>query len=143
MRKLWIGAMALLVLACTDPKQEKVNELRDEAIRLHDEVMPRMGEIMTLSSQMKELREALRNDSADSATLATEPFSDQIVALEAAHEGMMQWMADYEPEYEAGNELDSAITYYEEQRKAIEKVKNEIEKSIDDAIEIKENAKAE
>lgn len=98
---------------------------------------------MTLSSQMKELREALRNDSADSATLATEPFSDQIVALEAAHEGMMQWMADYEPEYEAGNELDSAITYYEEQRKAIEKVKNEIEKSIDDAIEIKENAKAE
>ena len=137
---IWIGLMVLIATACGDPKQEVVDNLRNEAIDLHDEVMPRMGEIMTLSSQLKDLREEMRNDSVDSATLAMEPYSDQIVALEAAHEGMMQWMADYEPDYDKEHPLDSAVVYYEAQRASIVQVKEDIEQSIEKAIEIKKNA---
>ncbi|MEQ9188732.1 MAG: hypothetical protein RLP15_13440 [Cryomorphaceae bacterium] len=123
---------ALMMVACTDPKKEKVDTLRAKAIEVHDEVMPRLGEIMSTSGQLKQLREQVVVDSLDSTGAARRVFTVQIADLEAAHEAMMAWMADYDPSYEVNHPMDSAIAYYEGQIEAILTVKKAMEQSIED-----------
>lgn len=138
MKKYGIIACFLVMLtACTDPRKEVINELKKETIAVHDEVMPRMGELMELSSDMKKIREQVVLDSADSAGDGRLVYTEQIMALEQAHEAMMQWMADYQPDYEQSHQLDSAIHYYQEQREAIYQVKQSVEISIEDAQYLK------
>lgn len=123
---------ALMMVACADPKKEKVDALRAKAIEVHDEVMPRMGEIMSTSSQLKKLREEVLVDSLDSTGTARLVFTEHIADLEASHEAMMAWMADYDPTYEVNHPMDSAIGYYEGQIEAIMTVKQAMEQSIED-----------
>jgi hypothetical protein len=130
---LSLGVIALILTSCSDPKEKKVQELKKVTIALHDEVMPRMGEISELTSALKDLREEVKLDTTDSAINQLVIINAQVKQLDDAHEGMMQWMADYEPRYEEEHPLDSAVVYYEEQRSFIERVKLEMEKSIEDA----------
>jgi hypothetical protein len=127
--------------ACSDPKQEKVTELRKRAIEVHDEVMPRMGEIMEVSGQLKKYRETVVIDSLDSTGAARLVFTERIGDLETAHEAMMAWMADYDPTYEVDHPIDSAIVYYEAQIGLIEEVKRVMEKSIDDGKQLVDEQK--
>ena len=130
---------AALISACTDPKQAVVDDLRNETIALHDEVMPRMGEIVELAQALKQLREEVVLDSTDSTGSARLVYTEHIAALDAAHEDMMQWMADYEPDYEKEHPLDSALNYYEGQRVQILSVKQAIENSIEHANVLQQN----
>jgi len=143
MRKgmIMIAAIALFLGACTDPMQEKVTELRKRAIEVHDEVMPRLGEIMEVSGQLKKYREAVVIDSLDSTGAARRVFTERIGHLEVAHEAMMAWMADYDPSYEVDHPIDSAIVYYETQIGMIDEVKQAIEKSIDDGKQLVDEQK--
>jgi hypothetical protein len=141
----WIWVMAFASLsACTDPKMEQVNALRTETIALHDEVMPRMGEVVSLAGDLKKLREEMTVDTADSAAMVAASsqrteFTDQIAALDQAHEAMMEWMADFEPAYEQDQPVDSAIAYYTRQRDLIAGVKQLIEQEIEDASAMKDH----
>ena len=133
---IMIAGLVLMLGACSDPKQEKVTELRKRAIEVHDEVMPRMGEIMEVSGQLKKYRETVVIDSLDSTGSARLVFTERIGDLETAHEAMMAWMADYDPTYEVDHPIDSAIVYYEAQIGLIEEVKRVMEKSIDDGKQL-------
>ena len=133
---IMIAGLVLMLGACSDPKQEKVTELRKRAIEVHDEVMPRMGEIMEVSGQLKKYRETVVIDSLDSTGAARLVFTERIGDLETAHEAMMAWMADYDPTYEVDHPIDSAIVYYEAQIGLIEEVKRVMEKSIDDGKQL-------
>lgn len=135
MQKIIIRITLLLVISysCSNPLASKVKDLKNDAIAIHDEVMPRMGEISELSVSLKQLREKLKSDTTDSAVAAIEQLSDQIVALDNAYEGMMEWMSRYEPQFEEQHPLDSAVIYYEEQRSLITDVKLNMEQSINDA----------
>ncbi len=143
MRKgmIMIAGLVLMLGACSDPKQEKVTELRKRAIEVHDEVMPRMGEIMEVSGQLKKYRETVVIDSLDSTGAARLVFTERIGDLETAHEAMMAWMADYDPTYEVDHPIDSAIVYYEAQIGLIEEVKRVMEKSIDDGKQLVDEQK--
>ena len=48
--------------------------------------------------------------------------------IAAANEGMMDWMRNYEPEYTGTKE--EILFYLGEQRKSIQKVKEDMEKSL-------------
>lgn len=138
---IMIAGLVLMLGACSDPKQEKVTELRKRAIEVHDEVMPRMGEIMEVSGQLKKYRETVVIDSLDSTGAARLVFTERIGDLETAHEAMMAWMADYDPTYEVDHPIDSAIVYYEAQIGLIEEVKRVMEKSIDDGKQLVDEQK--
>lgn len=125
--------LSTLLVSCADPQEKKVQELKKVTIALHDEVMPRMGEITELSTDLKDLREELKADTTDSAINEIGVINDRIKSLDDAYEGMMQWMADYEPRFEEEHPMDSAVVYYEQQRTYIERVKLDMEKSIEDA----------
>jgi hypothetical protein len=141
MKTILILLMALTLFSCSNPQQEEIKRLKGKTIELHDVVMPRMGEVAELSSQLKELREQMINDTTDSVSAVRASISKQVESLDMAYEGMMDWMANYEPGYENENPIDSAIVYYTGQEKEIEEVKTNIEVSIDDAGKLLESLK--
>lgn len=103
--------------------------------------MPRMGEVAELSSGLKEFREQIISDTTDSAATVRNTISKQIETLDEAYEGMMAWMADYEPGFDNDNPADSAIVYYSKQEMEIKEVKTKIEESIDEAGKLLEEIK--
>ncbi len=139
--KLLVGFSLLMVISCSNPQQDEIKKLKATTIELHDEVMPRMGEVAELSSQLKAIREEMINDTSDSVSLVRLTISNQIDELDMAYEGMMGWMADYEPGFENENPTDSSIVYYSGQEKEIKEVKTNIEESIDEAENLLEELK--
>lgn len=139
--KFLLGILVLSVVSCSNPQQEEIKKLKSKTIELHDVVMPRMGEVAELSAQLKSMREELMNDTTDSASSVRTSISKQIEELDMAYEGMMDWMADYEPGYENENPADSAIAYFSGQEKEITEVKTNIEESIDEAGKLLEELK--
>ncbi|MDC1222139.1 hypothetical protein N8Z47_05675 [Salibacteraceae bacterium] len=142
MKKLiFILTMAGLISSCSDPKMEKIDSLKEECISIHDEVMPRMGEMVELSSGIKEIRIKLDSDTTDSAHLVRIALVKKVEQLDSAHEAMMVWMNDYIPDYEAEHSSDESIAFYEEQKKSITEVKDIMLKSIEDGKETLDRAK--
>ena len=84
---------ALVFHSCTSPgaaKQEKQTELEafESMMSIHDEVMPKMGEINRLSRKLKQSFE--RMDTTDRELMGK--IDNTLRALEAADQGMMAWM---------------------------------------------------
>ena len=138
---VYVFFIAVFVTACTGPKLQKVETLKTECISIHDEVMPRMGEMVELSSDIKELHSELDGDTTDSASLVRTNYVSRAKQLDSAHEAMMVWMNDYVPDYEVEHSSDEAIAFYEDQKKRITEVKNIMLKSIEDGKETLDRAK--
>ena len=86
-----------LLQACGPSLQDQNLELRAQVIAVHDEVMPKMGQLKSLEKEAIQKAEELNGqDSTQSAkilelrTLASE--------LDQAYEGMFVWMRQYEAE---------------------------------------------
>ena len=142
MKKILLAlAVAIISQACTDPKMEKVDELKKECITIHDEVMPRMGELVELGSEIKGLRKSIENDTTDSAQAIRLGFVNRVEQLDSAHEAMMIWMNEYVPDYDVDHSSDESIEYYTDQKKKITEVKEIMLKSIEDGKETMESAK--
>lgn len=85
----------------TDPQTGRTNQrLYNEAIDIHDEVMPKMGSLMSLKRKLKDtldtpgLTEAQQKD-----------FETRIQLLDSAYQSMMEWMRGvYPPQDSAANE---------------------------------------
>ena len=135
MKKQWIGLLLVImtIAACNDPKDEKIKALKTNAIEVHDEVMPRIGEIGELSRDFGARRKALLNDSSDSALAVRLELGRHIDSLDMAYDAMMDWMDQFEPSMDEQVEKDSAIAYYEAQLKAIEEVKRKMNSSLANA----------
>lgn len=81
-----------------------------EVMRVHDEAMARMGEMIELKNQIKDL-ESTQLEPVDSE------IADKLVAeLEAADEGMMVWMSEFRIP-EDGNSEDLKSFFINEQKK--------------------------
>ncbi len=133
MRWAVLTVVTMMAVACSNPQQEKIDALKKETIDLHDDVMPRLGEINTLSVELKKVKAKLENDTTDSGAMVKESIYVMVKNLDNAHDGMMDWMAEYEPAYESSNPIDSAVVYYNQQKALISEVKTNMETSIKDA----------
>lgn len=133
MKNYFVGILSIVFIAsCTDPKMQKVETLKTECIAIHDEVMPRMGEIVEICSGIKEMRAELDTDTTDSAASIRKNLVLQVELLDSAHESMMVWMNAYVPDYELDHDADQSIKFYEEQKVRIAEVKDLMLKSIED-----------
>jgi hypothetical protein len=133
MKNYFVGILSIVLIAsCTDPKMQKVETLKTECIAIHDEVMPRMSEIVEISSGIKEMRAELDTDTTDSAALIRKNLVLQVELLDSAHESMMVWMNEYVPDYDLDHDADQSIKFYEEQKVRIAEVKELMLKSIED-----------
>lgn len=120
------AAAFLLLAACNSGNSDtaEIDRLRDEAIAIHDEIMPQISafdrntvKIDSLLSTLPELK--AENPDIDTAQVRTD-LSGLKVRLEEATNSMMDWMTgfDVDPQDKSVGEIK---TYYEQE---VEKVKD-------------------
>ncbi len=114
-----------LVVACSPSKENELKTLKDEVMAIHDEVMPKIGDLRKVRMELESLSDSLM---ATDSTRAME-LSSLAADISDASEGMMVWMRNYEPEFEGTEEEIKA--YLEGQKVSIQKVKEDMLESME------------
>jgi hypothetical protein len=126
-----IFIFSMFVLACANPLIETNKEMRAQIIGVHDEVMPKMGELMSL--QKKALAQADSLYAQDStATTQIESMRSLAGQLDQAYEGMFVWMRQYSLE-EEGKTPEEIKTYLDDQLLKVNQVNADIKAALDQA----------
>jgi uncharacterized protein YicC (UPF0701 family) len=126
-----IFIFSMFVLACANPLIETNKEMRAQIIGVHDEVMPKMGELMSL--QKKALAQADSLYAQDStATAQIESMRTIAGQLDQAYEGMFVWMRQYSLE-EEGKTPEEIKTYLDDQLLKVNQVNAEIKSALEQA----------
>ena len=109
--------------AADDAVIAELRAIERQVMEVHDEVMPKMGE---LNNTRKKLELASESESQYAESIET-----AIAHLNEADSLMWDWMHNYQrPDYEA--DLDIARTYLENEMKRVEVMKEKMLSSIDD-----------
>ena len=131
MKKLLIPLILLLsVLACDSYNtQEQV----DKVLNVHDEVMPKIGEVMTLKKQLLDKAKDLTD------SLQVNQLTNLAQSLENAHEGMMVWMREWsqnaQPHINEESDIEERKAFFEKEMEKVMRVKADINQSIAQAQE--------
>jgi hypothetical protein len=102
--------------------------LYDEVMAVHDEVMPKMNDIYKLKEQLK--KEIA--DAPDIVEQKRREIESTIVELDAASEGMMVWMRNFNPLPDSLGE-EQARKYLVEQKERVTDVREDMLQAIDKA----------
>ena len=113
----------LFVFACANPNQEEIEKLDQQIMATHDEVMPKMGEVLSLRKQIQERLDSCKTPAC------TDSLNKLSYALTKADADMMKWMRAYRKP----SNHDSSLLYLEGQLKMIELVKTQILDGISNA----------
>ncbi len=120
-----------LSYSCKDTKQD-TSQMK-EVIAIHDEVMPKMGTIGSLISELDAKIE--KSDSTESYTKARQDLKD-------AHKSMMDWMRNFGDRFD-GDEIMKGKTLTEEKQKWLDEeevkvntLRDQINSSIKNAEEL-------
>lgn len=121
--------MAAMVACGSKADHEAMNKKVFDA---HDEVMPKMGQLMKLKKQVLSKASEL-----DSTSVEVTELKNLATELENAHQGMMDWMHDWYdnsgPFVNGEAEPDEITAFYEAEQKKVDKVKADINASISKA----------
>ena len=110
---------------CTTPQCEQ-QQMYDEVIAVHDEVMPKLSQI----SELKAAIEA-RMDAEDDS-LAKSNWFELMQTLDEADESMWVWMRQFNPEMDS-TAIEANMIYLGEQQKEVDEVALKINSSIEKA----------
>jgi hypothetical protein len=126
-----IFLFSMLVLACANPLIEANKAMRAQIIGVHDEVMPKIGQLMSL--EKKALSQADSLFAQDStATTDIEAMRSLAGQLNQAHEGMFVWMRQYSLD-EEGKTPEELKTYLDEQLVKVNQVNADIKAALEQA----------
>ncbi|RUA33356.1 MAG: hypothetical protein DSY77_10440 [Bacteroidetes bacterium] len=117
--------VAVILLSSCESKEKEVEKLKSETIAIHDEVMPKMDDIMKLKKALKSKQDSTNNVNSDQV-------QEMILALEESDKAMMNWMRNYDPRME-GMSDEEKITYLTDQKSSIEEVSKQMKSSISKA----------
>jgi len=123
---------AILLVACEE-KPKETDVLYKKVMEVHDEIMPKMGDIMKLKKQLKEkLAELDTATEIDRAKI--EEIEQAIADLDNSHEEMMGWMRQFNRDFE-GMVNEEILKYLNDQKGRIEKVGQVTNAAIQNAKE--------
>lgn len=127
MKYLFLFLTALIIYSSC---KEKIS-LEDEVIAIHDEVMPKMGDMHMARKNLREILKKAEDEAAKTEILT------MISDLESADEGMMTWMHEWKvPENEP-----EKTEYLEKEKVKITKVKVDMLTSLENAHKFIEKSK--
>jgi hypothetical protein len=113
----------------SDPETDDPNKvLYNQVMDIHDEVMPRMDDIMRLKRELKESIEKSNNLVPEKK----KELEQKILQLDSAGKAMMAWMNDFRPEEYTGEDLRD---YLESEKERVTKVKELMLEAIQKAKE--------
>lgn len=116
-------AVMVLLAGCSSANKEKAEQLDKEIMRVHDEVMPRIGEVLSLRKQIQQQLDSCHNPQCQD-TLNKLSYS-----LTRADAHMMQWMRAYR----MPQDNDTALQYLMQQQAEINSVRTDILSGIENA----------
>lgn len=131
--------IALALTAC-NRDADKVNELESEVMGIHDEVMPKMDDIMSLKrnigTKIAQL-DSLQQEGVSSTTLAEQRLKALELnnRLSRADSLMMEWMYAYRGDSAKALPAGEAMEYFRIEKDKIVHVQELTMKSIQDARE--------
>lgn len=132
-----VFSMALVFVACGPNQKELNSEKRAEVIAIHDEVMPKMGQLKSLENKaLQRADELAAMDSVDSVQV--ESLKYLAVELDQAYEGMFVWMRQYDTEDKDRTPEEIKI-YLEEQMVAVTEVNRKMKAAIAKADSVLNN----
>ncbi len=134
MNKIITLLTLVLIVSCQPSKDGQVDlkALKDEVFDIHDEVMPKMGDLRRVRKSLMLQADSIQlTDSLRAKTLL-----EASNRLATANEGMMQWMRDFNPDFEGSYEEE--LKYLNEQKEGITKVRDDMLSSLADGEKILE-----
>ena len=139
MKSLFLNLIVLLLVAvsCGEKKntESKTEALRDKVMAIHDEVMPKLSDIMKLKKELNsKIDELVAAGEADNAARIDE-LEKAVEDLENSHDGMMNWMREYNPDFE-GMVQEEVMDYLGDQKTKIENVSRATNSAINNAQEL-------
>ena len=117
-------------MACGDGG-DPVAALQEEVLAVHDEVMPKMGEISRLERAFRKERDELVQ-SAQPDTARIRLLGEQVDALQFANQSMMDWMHKFERPT-ADQSKEESLAYLRKELESIQQVKQRILESLENA----------
>ncbi len=125
----------LVLLSCQSSKKEEVDlkALKDEVFELHDEVMPLMGDLRRVRKSLMLQVDSIKETDSERAEILT-TVSDE---LNAANEGMMVWMRNFDPNFEGTDE--ETLKYLTDQKSSIQEVNKNMKESLKKGQELLKN----
>ena len=128
-------SLNILLFACSDKKEKdsQTDQRYKEVMAIHDEIMPKMADIMKLKTQLKDKVTEL-NAEPNIDTTQISQLELAIVGLGNSHEGMMGWMRQFNRQYD-GMAEEEILQYLDMQMDKIEKVGEVTNAALQDARE--------
>ncbi len=113
-----------------ESQKEVENQLWEEILSVHDEVMPKMATLNKLQRELKEISE-INDVSRDTTQLQN--VSKAIQILEQADEAMMDWMQGFQQleALRANQKHEQILNYLENEKTAIDSVKEKMNGAIE------------
>ena len=128
MKKIIVAAMACGMWACGTSEKEEVDALEEKVLQIHDEVMPRMGEIMNLKTQLQDQMAKM-----DSNSIAYRQVDSVKNMLTETDNAMMDWMDEYNADTLKALKPEDAKKYLDAELKKITEIKDKTGKNIEQA----------
>lgn len=123
MKLLYFWIVALFLTGSLAGCGPDINALHDEVMVIHDDVMPRMGE-------MHQLRISLERQMSDLDSVSALPYRDAIQSLHEGEDMMWTWMNAYK---RPTSSTPESVQYLQEQKVIITTVAEKMTSAIDQA----------
>jgi transposase-like protein len=106
-------------------------KLRKEVIAIHDEVMPKMGQLKSCEKVALQMAEEI-SVSSEPDSLRIQGLKDLALELDQAYEGMFVWMRQYNVE-DGDKTPEEVRKYLDEQMEKVTQVNYEIKSVLEKA----------
>jgi len=117
-----------LVTACGSGAADKNKNLRKEVIAVHDEVMPKIGQLKANERDALAKANIIAIENPEDS-VQVEEYKALAYDLNEAHQAMFDWMHQYEPE--DGEQTDEELkSYLDDQKAKIEAVNKQIKDAL-------------
>jgi len=123
-----IFTLLIFVQACGNKQAEENKTQREQVIAVHDEVMPKMGQLKSLEKAALQKAEELQNsETPDQAKI--DELKNLASQLNLAYEGMFVWMRQYNTE-DGEKTPEEVKVYLDEQLVLVSKVNEDIKAAL-------------
>lgn len=113
------------------PEEVKIEKaLYDDVMDVHDEMMPKMEDMMSIKGKLKEKVDLLKEEA--SQTELIQELETAINSLETADEAMMNWMRQFDPDTDSLTH-EEIVEYYTTQKQKMDSVKVVMVRAIEAA----------
>lgn len=129
-----VFTLFIFVQSCGNKQVEENKSQREQVIEIHDEVMPKMGQLKSLEKVALQKAEELQNsDTQDQARV--DELRKLASQLNLAYEGMFVWMRQYDTE-DGEKTPEEVKVYLDEQLVLVSKVNEDIKAALARAEEL-------